>query len=236
MKTITLTLAVLCSSYFAQAQFHVGIKAGAGGSYHSKNNTPNIDAHNGHDNYFVGSKASYYAGISADWQLSKHFSVQPSLVYSAKGGSTKERIWNTGVTYNTSTQSGEDRLNYLELPVNLIFRQQLGKGHSFIGAGLYEARYLNGSKDGKFQIRELPKMKEQPPMDASAEFVGPLGTLYPGKQADAKHWDTGANFTAGYEFPGGLQLALNYSLGFQETFYGKNRAYSVSVAYYLHKK
>ncbi|NIG56470.1 porin family protein [Chitinophaga sp. Cy-1792] len=237
MKKITLVLTVLCCSSFAQAQFRVGVKAGVGASYHSKfKTTDTYFSFPPLDNYLNGHQASYYAGVTADWQLSGHLSLQPSLLYSVKGGKTGITNYISIADYPMPVdQKGEDRLHYLELPVTLLYKHKLGSGKAFAGAGLYQAMYLDGSKKGDFSIREWPKYKQPIPQDGGDVFEGRRGPLYDGNQADAKLWDTGANFTAGYELPFGVQLALNYSLGFNETYYGKNRVYSLSVSYLLHK-
>lgn len=228
----------LCGSCMAQAQFRIGVKAGLGAAYQSKYQLTDAEkAAPYFDNYLNGSKAAYYLGVSADWALGKHISIQPSLLYSSKGSRTgtktmaraDDMIFQVDIT-------GENRLNYLELPLNILYKQKLGKGKIFAGAGLYGALYLNGHKEGDFLIRENPKIKDPLPKDGSSAYEGRLGPLYNGNQADAKVWDSGINFTAGYELPQGLQIALNYSSGFNETYYGKNRVYSLSVSYYLHKK
>ncbi|NIG56471.1 outer membrane beta-barrel protein [Chitinophaga sp. Cy-1792] len=238
MKKILLVYLLFCSCFAARAQFRLGIKAGSGAAYHSKYTPPSDNTTMAHRNYCQGAVYSFYAGITGDWQISEHFSVQPSLLYSTKGGKNGETIYSTGGSYYYSRNySGEDRLNYLELPVTLLFKQKLGRGKVFAGAGIYDAMYLNGQKEGDFLIRESPVVKnpEQVAADWPPVFGGRQGPIYPGKQADARLGDTGANFTAGYELPFGVQLALNYSLGFSETYYGKNRVYSLSVSYLLHK-
>ncbi|MFB6456225.1 porin family protein [Chitinophaga sp. Hz27] len=232
MKRVALAIAIICCSYYAQAQFRIGVKAGIGGAYQSKITVHSQEVTESKtDNYLQGHKVAYYAGVSADWQLSKHFSFQPSLLYSSKGGNAGVK-WSgrlSNVVFQLDTK-GNDRLNYLELPVNLLYKQKLGAGKAFIGAGLYEAMFLNGHIEGAFMSRD-----QEPhaiPITATDPVTGPFFT---NPKVDAKKWDTGANFTAGYEFPFGLQLALNYSLGLTESGYGKNRVYTLAVSYYLHK-
>ncbi|NIG56472.1 outer membrane beta-barrel protein [Chitinophaga sp. Cy-1792] len=231
MKKTLLLAVVLSSGFYAQAQLRLGVKAGVGQSYFSKFENPSGNGTTTSiDNYLQGRSTSYYGGITADWQLTKHFSVQPSLLYSSKAGSTGiKAIWHTIETQEYTETKGDARLNYLELPLNIVFKQKLGPGKILAGAGIYEAMYLNGHKEGTFAVREKPTYKP------GIGFLAPRGPLYPNAQADAKLWDTGANFTAGYELPMGLQVALNYNFGFNETRYGKNRVYSLSVSYLLYK-
>ncbi|MFB6456224.1 outer membrane beta-barrel protein [Chitinophaga sp. Hz27] len=231
MKRTLLILTVLFFCSNAQAQFRFGMKAGAGSSYHSK-----ADPQQYVIDYRYSNKFSYYAGITADWQVCNHFSVQPSLLYSSKGSASSfSHIINGTNGFDKFQYAGDVRLNYLELPINLLFKQKLGAGKAFIGTGLYGALYLNGHKNGDFLIREMPDIKTPWADILPATFEGRSGPLHRGGQPDAKLWDTGINFTAGYELPLGLQIALNYNAGFNETYYGKNRVYSVSLSYYLHR-
>ncbi|NIG56473.1 outer membrane beta-barrel protein [Chitinophaga sp. Cy-1792] len=240
MKKIILTVVTVCSCCYAEAQFRIGVKAGLGQSYFSKYEaaaTPGLTTTT--DNYQQEHRITYYGGITADWQLTKHFSVQPSLLYSSKAGGTGVKVSWASPDYRGFNQTqGYARLNYLELPLNFVYKQKLGPGQLLAGAGIAEALYLNGYKEGGFMMREAPEHVEYLPYSGTTPniaYSGRRGPFYPNSQADAKLWDTGINFTAGYEFPSKLQLSLNYGLGLKETYYGKNRTYSISAAYYLHK-
>ena len=112
-KVLVLISATFISILFLQAQeTHFGIKAGL--------NMAGLDIKNDQD---YDSKAGLYAGGLAHIHISKHFALQPELVFSMQGG---------------EDQVGRLRLNYLNVPIlaqfmfNQGFRLQTGPQAGFL--------------------------------------------------------------------------------------------------------
>lgn len=109
MKTVSFSLIVglFCFALRTNAQ-HVefGLKGGLNVS----------DIHSNSNNY--DARASVYGGGLAHIHLSKHFALQPELVYSSQGMKT-----------STADASYVLRLNYINLP--FLFQYMIGDGFRF---------------------------------------------------------------------------------------------------------
>lgn len=121
-------------------------------------------------------------GLTVDLPLADEFFIQPSLLYSGKGG--KEKVG--GLTFT-------ERIHYLQLPVNFLFKPEVGSGNLYIGAGPYFAMGLGGKMEG--------------------ELNGSVISNDIDWDNDRKRFDAGANFQFGYELPAGLNFGLYADLG-----------------------
>jgi hypothetical protein len=173
MKTITqlLLLASACISTNVFSQTSVGFTAGASIASVRSNVSGTAKSTN--------SKVGFTAGVLANCGLSPNFSIQPALNFVQKGGKEND---------------DKSTLNYLEVPVNVIYNTNAYYGF-FIGAGPALSVGLSGKDtytyNGRTQTDDL-------------KF---------GKDKDLKRMELSANVLAGYRFPAGVQLALNYNLG-----------------------
>lgn len=120
------------------------------------------------------------------------------------------------------------RLNYLEMPMNFVYKFPLFKGKITAGLGPYIARGLNGRysynivQDG----REVTRHVKDVQFSRRSNDNLAVQRMYP--------WDAGANFALGYEFDNCLMLGVNYSMGMtdndrSEFTESKNRYLGVSV-------
>ncbi|SEL32674.1 Outer membrane protein beta-barrel domain-containing protein [Chitinophaga rupis] len=219
---LLLTVALSCG-LFSYAQVSFGVKAGFNAASMSvKQGSPSVTA----DTKMV---PAFHAGLIADIALSENFSLQPGLFYSAKG--TKLDV--PGPTVGQEKVTATTHLNYLELPVNFLYKHELGPGKIFAGFGPYLAYGISGKikvSSQYFVNREYDvkfENKQQSPDSASVAYVKPF--------------DAGANFIAGYEFKMGLVFSVNYSLGLTNTSpydneTEKNHYLGISVGYLLHKR
>ena len=122
-------------------------------------------------------KTGFNAGVNAEIPVGIDFYLQPGLLFSTKGAKA-----NVG--------DGKINLSYLELPVNFVYKPELGEGRMVLGFGPYAAYAIGG------------KTKDP---DSDIEF---------GDQPDEwKRFDAGANLLAGYEFSNKLSFQLNAGLG-----------------------
>ncbi len=132
------------------------------------------------------SKIGFTAGITGDIQMGKNFSFMPALNFVQKGAKSKQD------SYESTTN-----LNYIEIPLNFVYRTPGQSGHLFIGAGPSFAYGISG------------KMKDNDPtepMDAKVKF----GTTI---EDDFKPLEIGANILLGYLFKNGFNIAANYNMG-----------------------
>lgn len=135
------------------------------------------------------SKIGFTAGVFADMPLAESLSFQPALNYVQKGA--KNEI--SDMSYESKLT-----LNYIELPLNLLYKPEMQKLRFFVGAGPSIAYALSGKekeKDNGVNTTYSYKFGNNP------------------DEHDLKALDFGANFLTGIETPGGLLVALNYNLG-----------------------
>ncbi|WP_158538723.1 porin family protein [Chitinophaga skermanii] len=131
----------------------------------------------------LGSKSTsdiitnFRGGVTLDLPIADEFYVQPSLLYTGKGGKG-----------DFLTRDVKTNLHYLELPVNFMYKPEVGAGNLFIGIGPYLAYALGGNVNGN-----------------SIDFGNQAGEL--------KRFDVGGNFQVGYELSNGINFGLYTDLG-----------------------
>jgi opacity protein-like surface antigen len=175
MKKILFTalaLSVCSTAVLAQTSF--GIKAGP--DFASITTKSNGSKHTG--KILTGLMAGVYANIP----LAPQFYVQPSLLYEGKG--SKDAF------YGADTKV---RLNYLTLPVDLLFKPEMpnGSGAWIVGIGPYFGYGISGKSSGD---------------DVSGD--DPFKT-----EGGLKRFDAGANVQLGYEMASGFNIGLEAELG-----------------------
>ncbi len=133
---------------------------------------------------------------------------QPGFRYVTKGTGLKETTDpKAGLSGVYMPRGNSLRLNYLEMPLNVVYKYPLGKGRITAGLGPYIALGLNGTytynimQDG----RTLTKHSKDVQFTRKDNDNLAVLRMHP--------WDAGANFAVGYEFENGLMLGANYSLG-----------------------
>lgn len=173
------TLCLLSISSFAQkAKSAFGINAGATfASYKVKSQDISLTSK---------TKVGFTAGVTASLPLGQSVSFRPSLNYTQKGG-----------TYKQEGYSDKTTLNYLELPLNIVYNTHSATGKFFIGAGPSLSFGLSG-KD-KYE-------GEGQSVKSDIKFGSE-------DNDDLKALDAGVNFLAGYQFAGGFFIAANYYAG-----------------------
>lgn len=119
---------------------------------------------------------------------------QPGLLFSMKG--TKQNIITDNIIKTIS-------LSYLEVPLNVLFRHQLGDGYILLGLGPYAAYGITGNERTKtgpitveLSVKYLADAAEEP--TSYVYYRGP---------------DAGANFFVGYEFYNQIFCQLNTQMG-----------------------
>jgi outer membrane protein OmpA-like peptidoglycan-associated protein len=205
MKRICTTVAallLLATFIQAQQQYRIGM---VGGVHQSKvledADIPGWDSLKSKYSARTGIHFGFIANIPFSTGSNLYF--QPGLMFSNKGRKFAAR-YDTTVSQTLYVNSSEF-LNYLELPLNIVYKFRLGKTAKFlIGAGPYASFFYTGklktetvSKNGDYSVDE----NKDPAVGDG-----------PGKYAVL---DYGVNGVAGFEF-GRLFLTANYSRGLKD--------------------
>jgi hypothetical protein len=127
----------------------------------------------------------FHGGINAEIPVGSGFYIQPGVLYSMKG--TKGR------------DDSKTKLNYIEVPVNFIYKPALGTGNLLLGFGPYAAFGIGGELEYPTGVKT--------DVDFGADFNGTNAA------AAYKRFDAGANLLAGYEFNSRFSFQLNAQLG-----------------------
>lgn len=187
MKTkIALLTLGLITTFFSYAQMgrpSFGLRAGV--------NFQNLNGKDADDNKRENDlTVGFNVGVNAEIPVAEDFYLQPGVLYSTKGAQMDD--------------DGDVKVNigYIEVPVNLVYKPELGTGRLLMGFGPYVAFGINGKVKGDgMSDRDIKFENEVSPQDF-------LGNSYYLKRLDA-----GANLLFGYEFTSRLSAQLNAQLG-----------------------
>jgi hypothetical protein len=92
---------------------------------------------------FAGQKVNnkfitgFHGGADVEFRISSHFYLRPGILYTTKG-------YSEYILFYVNPRYFTYRVSYIEMPVNLLFKQPLGKGLLLTGIGAYYAVALNG--------------------------------------------------------------------------------------------
>ncbi|HNY51890.1 MAG TPA: porin family protein [Bacteroidales bacterium] len=130
-------------------------------------------------------KPGFHAGVNAILGIAPEFYLQPGILFSTKGC----KLEDSDLKLNVS---------YLEIPLNFLYRGELGNGYVLVGFGPYLGFGLSG------------KLKTDDGHSIDVEFSNEYVT---GSIVTMKRFDAGANVFAGYELSSGIFFQLNTQLG-----------------------
>ncbi len=155
------------------------------------------------------SQTSYQTTLLAEYKAMPELAIELGVQYSRQGTKWHDAEQNT------------IKLNYLKFPLTLSYPFTLGNGQMKVGTGGYYATALSGFRINAGQKVELV-------FDSSQYSM-------------FKRADLGIIFKTAYEFSNGLSLAMDYQMGLKniaseqmsDFFNFKNRAFSISLGYYL---
>lgn len=140
-------------------------------------------------------------GFNYEIPIAPEFYFQPGLHFVTKG--TKGPIVYTNNSGSHSI-TREIKMNYIEMPLNLVFKPLLGVGHMVLGFGPYVGYCIGGK--AKFIGSPVP-------VDSDIQFEKAVPDNDVNSLIYFKKIDIGANFFVGYEFQNGINLILNSQLG-----------------------
>ncbi len=135
----------------------------------------------------------FHGGVNVQIPIAPEFYFQPGLMFATKGAKNKS-------TASTSTT----KLNYIEVPLNMVYKASLGKGFFMLGFGPYVSYAISGNVKTEGGSLTLDQ-------DIEFKSVVEIGDniLVPYYKA----FDAGANIFAGYEMASGLFLQLDTQFG-----------------------
>ena len=188
-KGMLLLFAVLLMSAAAFSQ-GFGLRAGV-----------NLQTINGKD--YAGDKLEsdmiigFSGGVNYEISIAEGFYLQPGLNFTTKGSRRTEEDEIVGkVDYNL-------HMSYLELPVHLLYKPELGSGKIIVGFG----PYISFGIDGKMKTEALGI-----PDEKGVTFTNKVDADYDG-DFPIRPFDAGADIYFGYEFPFKLSVQFNAQLG-----------------------
>lgn len=141
--------------------------------------------------------AKYHLGAQADIPVATDFYFQPGLLFATKGAKSKETL--LGETFEAKLN-----LAYLEIPLSLVYKPEVGTGKLILGAGPYVAFGVGGKLkfEGGGESEEI-----------DVEFTNDVKDSDPDDKAYIKRMDAGANIFAGYEFTPNIFVQANAQVG-----------------------
>lgn len=228
-QNISLSLLIVLASAFsiANAQTKFGIKAGV--------NFSNVieKAENG-DQSDTQSLPGFHLGLTAEIALAGDFYIQPALLYARKGFKQESE------GFGGSTTNLKVKANYLELPVNFLYKPKLGMGRLLLGAGPYIAYGTGGNwkSDTDILIGDIREKGE-----GSVVFRNDGSVRNDSEYTYGRPFDYGFNVMLGYEFQERLSLQVtgmagianlvSHFNGYQPGGSLRNTGLGISIGYHL---
>jgi len=164
-------------------------------------------------------RAAFSLGVVGEYPISDGLFLQPGVLFSGKGSKYSET---EGDDYYKSFLI----LNYLEVPVNVVYKFDAGTMKAFVGAGPYAAFAINGKSKYKTKI--------DGEKDSDSEDIN----FGDGDDDDGiKRADFGVNVQAGVEFRP-FQVGASYGLGLanlshMDMLTYQNRVINVFVIFFI---
>lgn len=196
MKRIVLTANVLAAMILtASAQQSTRVTM-------TKNAGTTVGIHAGANMFNINGKNA--AGTKLDNKLNTGFSAGADVAIPLGGGAYLQ----PGVDFTqkgTETEGGiKTTLNYIDIPVNFVYKPILGTGNLVLGFGPYVGFGVGG------------KVTNPNGTSTGVEYRDEFDRAVPGTTLQLRKSDAGANFLAGYEFANNLSVNLKAQLGLKD--------------------
>jgi hypothetical protein len=208
MKTL-LKLLIVIIALITTLESFAQIKFGVKGGLNVSNMLDKTKYRTYSDEY--NSKIGFHLGATAEYSLSEKFSIEPGFLFSTKG----YKMEKSGVT-------GSLNLNYLEVPINAIYKIELSSVNILISAGPYLGSAISGKAKASEPILGVNEDSKEQKIE--------IGT-------DIKALDFGLDIGAGVEIKD-ITLNLQYGLGLANLTPNtendaklKNRVIGISIGY-----
>jgi hypothetical protein len=166
----------------------------------------------------------FHAGVTADIALTPELHALPTLQFRQKGTKVKDE---QSILGQLIKAEGTTTINYIELPLNIVYNFDLGESAKFfVGAGPSFAYAVSG----KTKITTTSPLGNQV-TDRSLK----LGS---NQDDDIKPFDLGVNGLLGLKFNNGFAVTANYThslsnLSPKDNTSYKGRSFGVSLHYFF---
>jgi len=134
----------------------------------------------------------FHGGVNVQIPFAPEFYFQPGVMFAIKGAKSTNSL-------GTETT----KLNYIEVPLNLVYKGSIGNGFVMLGFGPYVAYGIRGNVKNAGTLN----------YDRKIEFKSVVETTDPLTVPYYKALDAGANIFAGYEMASGIFLQLDTQFG-----------------------
>lgn len=220
-KIYVILLVAVLTAGFAQAQFKFGARAGL-----------NLTTFGGGDSegMVLGTELSpkmkpgFQIGVVGEYAFNEEFAIQPGIVFTTQGAkyNGSETYSGINITYDASFN-----LNYIRVPVNFLYKLDLGGAKLLFQAGPYFGLGIGG------------KVKSDASgggVEYSSDFKVKFGKE--GDDDDIMYFDktleVGLGLGVGVQFLENFQVGLGYNLGFTSMFKDetlKNNGFALTFTY-----
>jgi hypothetical protein len=152
---------------------------------------------------------AYRAGGLADIAISPTIGIQAGIYYSVLGynSTVTETLNEPGATISTTTKSTIS-LNYIHMPIHVVFKKDMGPGRLFITAGPFLGYGINGNQKNSLHISTT--VNNQTTSQDSTQTNGI--TFGNSSSANLLALDYGLSASVGYDLPMGLFIRAGYDL------------------------
>lgn len=178
-KILSIVLILVLSASFAFAQEKGKMSFGILGGVNFQNLNGKLSSGDKLENDML---LGFHGGVNVQLPIAPEFYFQPGLMFAVKGAKDTYTVLGTEFT-------NEIKINYIEMPLNLVYKASLGNGFFMLGFGPYVAYGISGK-----QVFEGNDLTFERGVDYNA-------------------LDAGANIFAGFETAGGLFLQLDTQFG-----------------------
>ncbi len=195
MKKAVVLIVILFTSTLLYPQ-RFGVKAGF-----------NMASYIGNDGKDAKSILGFQIGGIVEFPISDLFSIQPEIFLSQKGAKFTEPITISevsGIATTTTTLDIIDKPIYLEMPINMLFKVNVGSGKVIVATGPYIAYGISGKETRKVTLENITTSNEYN-LFSKMDGEGVKDLL--------KRFDAGIGVYTGYELNNGVSLNLGTSLG-----------------------
>jgi hypothetical protein len=170
----------------------------------------------------------FHIGINGELPIAPDFFVQLGIQYMGKGSKGAVQFTDNAGNHTISRTLN---LNYLEVPLHLIYKPRVGPGNFILGFGPYFGYAISGN---------AAFTGSNAPADSDLEFINTAPTTDVNNLIYFKRIDVGANIVVGYQLQNGIYLSLNSQLGLvpinsktATDMVNKNTGFGLSLGYRL---
>lgn len=201
-RLLSIVLILALSASFAIAQEPGKMSFGILGGVNFQNLNGKLSAGDKLENDML---LGFHGGVNVQIPIAPEFYFQPGLMFAVKGAKNTTTILGSDIT-------DEIKLNYVEVPLNLVYKGALGNGFVMLGFGPYVAYGISGKK-----------------VVTGNSFSYERGVDY-------NALDAGANIFVGFEMASGIFLQLDTQFGMldidpNENNTAKNTGFGLSLGY-----